>query len=73
MGSRSCAYVASKGHDSLTKPWLRLRALPFRVCGVSRRGLTPSWRSGARGNPTRESIRQYLDDIHLLGSLSHGD
>jgi meso-butanediol dehydrogenase/(S,S)-butanediol dehydrogenase/diacetyl reductase len=70
------AYVASKGAMiSLTKAMAADYArYAIRVNAVCPAGVwTPMLEKWCAEQPDPESIRQYLDDIHLLGSCPHGD
>ncbi len=70
------AYVASKGAMiSLTKAMAADYArYSIRVNAVCPAGVwTPMLEKWCAEQPDPESIRQYLDDIHLLGSCPHGD
>jgi meso-butanediol dehydrogenase / (S,S)-butanediol dehydrogenase / diacetyl reductase len=77
MGQRNhAAYVASKGAMiSLTKAMAADYArYSIRVNAVCPAGVwTPMLEKWCAEQPDPESIRQYLDDIHLLGSCPHGD
>jgi NAD(P)-dependent dehydrogenase (short-subunit alcohol dehydrogenase family) len=70
------AYVASKGAMiSLTKAMAADYArYSIRVNAVCPAGVwTPMLEKWCAEQPDPENIRQYLDDIHLLGSCPHGD
>ena len=70
------AYVASKGAMiSLTKAMAADYArYSIRVNAVCPAGVwTPMLEKWCAEQPDPESIRQYLDDIHLLGTCPHGD
>src|ERR1035438_8652760 len=70
------AYVASKGAMiSLTKAMAADYArYSIRVNAVCPAGVwTPMLEKWCAEQPDPESIRQYLDDIHLLGPCPHGD
>ncbi len=70
------AYVASKGAMiSLTKAMAADYArYGIRVNAVCPAGVwTPMLERWCAEQPDPASIRQYLDDIHLLGSCPHGD
>src|SRR5580658_5211843 len=70
------AYVATKGAMiSLTKAMAADYArYSIRVNAVCPAGVwTPMLEKWCAEQPDPESIRQYLDDIHLLGSCPHGD
>jgi meso-butanediol dehydrogenase/(S,S)-butanediol dehydrogenase/diacetyl reductase len=70
------AYVASKGAMiSLTKAMAADYArYSIRVNAVCPAGVwTPMLERWCAEQPDPRSIRQYLDDIHLLGSCPHGD
>jgi len=70
------AYVASKGAMiSLTKAMAADYArFSIRVNAVCPAGVwTPMLERWCSEQPNPGSIRQYLDDIHLLGSCPHGD
>jgi NAD(P)-dependent dehydrogenase (short-subunit alcohol dehydrogenase family) len=70
------AYVASKGAMiSLTKAMAADYARHgVRVNAVCPAGVwTPMLERWCAEQPDPASIRQYLDDIHLLGSCPHGD
>jgi meso-butanediol dehydrogenase/(S,S)-butanediol dehydrogenase/diacetyl reductase len=70
------AYVASKGAMiSLTKAMAADYArYSIRVNAVCPAGVwTPMLEKWCAEQPAPETIRQYLDDIHLLGSCPHGD
>jgi NAD(P)-dependent dehydrogenase (short-subunit alcohol dehydrogenase family) len=70
------AYVASKGAMiSLTKAMAADYArYGIRVNAVCPAGVwTPMLEQWCAEQPDPASIRQYLDDIHLLGSCPHGD
>jgi NAD(P)-dependent dehydrogenase (short-subunit alcohol dehydrogenase family) len=70
------AYVASKGAMiSLTKAMAADYAqYGIRVNAVCPAGVwTPMLEQWCSEQPDPASIRQYLDDIHLLGSCPHGD
>jgi NAD(P)-dependent dehydrogenase (short-subunit alcohol dehydrogenase family) len=77
MGQQNhAAYVASKGTMiSLTKAMAADYArYSIRVNAVCPAGVwTPMLEKWCAEQPDPESIRQYLDDIHLLGSCPHGD
>jgi NAD(P)-dependent dehydrogenase (short-subunit alcohol dehydrogenase family) len=77
MGQQNhAAYVASKGAMiSLTKAMAADYArYSIRVNAVCPAGVwTPMLEKWCAEQPDPESIRQYLDDIHLLGSCPHGD
>jgi meso-butanediol dehydrogenase/(S,S)-butanediol dehydrogenase/diacetyl reductase len=77
MGQQNhAAYVASKGAMiSLTKAMAADYArYSIRVNAVCPAGVwTPMLEKWCGEQPDPESIRQYLDDIHLLGSCPHGD
>ncbi|GAB3349453.1 SDR family oxidoreductase [Arachidicoccus ginsenosidivorans] len=70
------AYVASKGAvDALTKA-MALDYAPYkiRVNAVAPAGVwTPTLEKWAAEQPDKESIEQYLDDIHVLGYCPKGD
>jgi meso-butanediol dehydrogenase / (S,S)-butanediol dehydrogenase / diacetyl reductase len=70
------AYVASKGAMiSLTKAMAADYAqYSIRVNAVCPAGVwTPMLEKWCAEQPDPENIRQYLDDIHLIGSCPHGD
>jgi NAD(P)-dependent dehydrogenase (short-subunit alcohol dehydrogenase family) len=70
------AYVATKGAMiSLTKAMAADYArYSIRVNAVCPAGVwTPMLEKWCNEQPDPENIRQYLDDIHLLGSCPHGD
>jgi NAD(P)-dependent dehydrogenase (short-subunit alcohol dehydrogenase family) len=70
------AYVATKGAMiSLTKAMAADYArYSIRVNAICPAGVwTPMLEKWCAEQPDPESIRQYLDDIHLLGSCPHGD
>jgi meso-butanediol dehydrogenase/(S,S)-butanediol dehydrogenase/diacetyl reductase len=70
------AYVASKGAMiSLTKAMAADYArYSIRVNAVCPAGVwTPMLEKWCAEQPDPEGIRQYLDDIHLLGGCPHGD
>lgn len=77
MGQQNhAAYVASKGAMiSLTKAMAADYArYAIRVNAVCPAGVwTPMLEQWCAEQPDPESIRQYLDDIHLLGSCPRGD
>jgi meso-butanediol dehydrogenase/(S,S)-butanediol dehydrogenase/diacetyl reductase len=77
MGQQNhAAYVASKGAMiSLTKAMAADYArYSVRVNAVCPAGVwTPMLEKWCAEQPDPESIRRYLDDIHLLGSCPHGD
>jgi meso-butanediol dehydrogenase / (S,S)-butanediol dehydrogenase / diacetyl reductase len=77
MGQQNhAAYVASKGAMiSLTKAMAADYArYSIRVNAVCPAGVwTPMLEKWCAEQADPESIRQYLDDIHLLGSCPHGD
>jgi meso-butanediol dehydrogenase / (S,S)-butanediol dehydrogenase / diacetyl reductase len=77
MGQQNhAAYVASKGAMiSLTKAMAADYARhSVRVNAVCPAGVwTPMLEKWCAEQPDPESIRRYLDDIHLLGSCPHGD
>lgn len=77
MGQQNhAAYVASKGAMiSLTKAMAADYArYSIRVNAVCPAGVwTPMLEKWCAEQPDPESIRQHLDDIHLLGSCPHGD
>jgi meso-butanediol dehydrogenase / (S,S)-butanediol dehydrogenase / diacetyl reductase len=77
MGQQNhAAYVASKGAMiSLTKAMAADYArYSIRVNAVCPAGVwTPMLEKWCAEQPDPESIRQYLDDIHLLGACPHGD
>jgi NAD(P)-dependent dehydrogenase (short-subunit alcohol dehydrogenase family) len=77
MGQQNhAAYVASKGAMiSLTKAMAADYArYSIRVNAVCPAGVwTPMLEKWCAEQPDPESIRQYLDDIHMLGSCPHGD
>jgi NAD(P)-dependent dehydrogenase (short-subunit alcohol dehydrogenase family) len=77
MGQQDhAAYVASKGAMiSLTKAMAADYArYSIRVNALCPAGVwTPMLEKWCAEQPDPESIRQYLDDIHLLGSCPHGD
>lgn len=77
MGQQNhAAYVASKGAMiSLTKAMAADYArYSIRVNAVCPAGVwTPMLEKWCAEQPEPETIRQYLDDIHLLGSCPHGD
>jgi NAD(P)-dependent dehydrogenase (short-subunit alcohol dehydrogenase family) len=77
MGQQNhAAYVASKGAMiSLTKAMAADYARSsVRVNAVCPAGVwTPMLEKWCAEQPDPESIRQYLDDIHLLGTCPHGD
>jgi meso-butanediol dehydrogenase/(S,S)-butanediol dehydrogenase/diacetyl reductase len=77
MGQQNhAAYVASKGAIiSLTKAMAADYArYSIRVNALCPAGVwTPMLERWCAEQPDPESIRQYLDDIHLLGSCPHGD
>ena len=77
MGQQNhAAYVASKGAMiALTKAMAADYACyEIRVNAVCPAGVwTPMLETWCSEQPDPDSIRQYLDDIHLLGSCPHGD
>ncbi len=77
IGQRDhAAYVATKGAMiSLTKAMAADYAgYSIRVNAVCPAGVwTPMLEKWCAEQPDPESIRQYLDDIHLLGPCPHGD
>jgi NAD(P)-dependent dehydrogenase (short-subunit alcohol dehydrogenase family) len=77
IGQRNhAAYVATKGAMiSLTKAMAADYAgYSIRVNAVCPAGVwTPMLEKWCAEQPDPESIRQYLDDIHLLGPCPHGD
>lgn len=77
MGQQNhAAYVASKGAMiSLTKAMAADYArYSIRVNAVCPAGVwTPMLEKWCAEQPDPGSIREYLDDIHLLGSCPHGD
>jgi NAD(P)-dependent dehydrogenase (short-subunit alcohol dehydrogenase family) len=73
---RHAAYVASKGAViALTKAMaLDYASRGIRVNAICPAGVwTPMLEKWCSEQPDPGSIRQYLDDIHLLGACPHGD